>query len=174
MSVADRQPAIICHLLLLLWLQTQQNRTLTNKSSFASITYEHCHHPGCATSLPPPCTCRPLRSLLTLLLLISIAPSLLSAVCGWPVRRTPTPLTLPSNDHTPPPALYIHKLTAVPVHSIFGGALGRHPAPTHNQKITPASSSAPVSGELFEHDQPRSQCFQVQPVTCCDLLGFLY
>ena len=31
-----------------------------------------------------------------------------------------------------------------------------------------------VSGEFFGHNRSSSYCFQVQPVTCCDLSGFLY
>jgi hypothetical protein len=31
-----------------------------------------------------------------------------------------------------------------------------------------------MSGEIFGYNRLRSQCFQVQLATCCDLSGFLY
>ena len=35
-------------------------------------------------------------------------------------------------------------------------------------------SSVTVSRKIYEHTQSKSYCFQVQPVHCCDLSGFLW
>ena len=55
-------------------------------------------------------------------------------------------------------------------------------APTHDKLMSSQKKNKPIVSSIFEamskenfgHNQSKCQCFQVQPVTCCDLPPFLY